>query len=186
MATVTIHGFAPSTYTQSVRMVSSEVGIESELAGLEFQKPSHFALHPFGKMPVLSHGDVHVYETLAIITYLDDTFNESQLQPRSSSGRATMLQSISAAIDYVYPSLVGGLHEPSPEGLSTAAATLKILDAQCGTYLVNDEPTLADFVLFPMVSFALGKLADPKPTGIKRLMRWHQRMAKRKSAKVVS
>ena len=32
-------------------------------------KPSHLALHPFNRVPILRHGDFTVYETSAIVAY---------------------------------------------------------------------------------------------------------------------
>ena len=185
MPHVTIYGFPPSTYVQSARLVCAEAGVDHALAPLEFKKPSHFALHPFGKMPVLEHGEVRVYETLAIAAYVDDVFNEGALQPRSPAERAAMLQWTSVAIDYAYPALVGGLHEPNAETISAAGAMLKSLDAQLeGEHLVGDGPTLADFMLYPMMAFGLGKLKS-KPKGIASLTSWYDRMRQRSSVKAI-
>lgn len=185
MAQVTIYGFPPSTYVQSARLVCVEAGVEHDLGGLEFHQPSHYALHPFGKMPVLEHGSVRLFETLAIVGYVDDVFGEGALQPTDAVAKARMLQWASVAIDYAYPSLVGGLHEPSSDTISAAGATLKTLDAQLtGQHLVGDAPTLADFLLYPMMAFALGKL-ESKPKALKGLMSWYDRMSKRSSVKAI-
>ena len=35
------------------------------------KQPDHMARHPFGRIPVLDHGDFRLYETQAILRYLD-------------------------------------------------------------------------------------------------------------------
>jgi glutathione S-transferase len=45
-------------------------------------RPSHLALHPFNRVPILQHGDFTVYETSAIVTYLDETFPNPSLSQR--------------------------------------------------------------------------------------------------------
>ena len=36
----------------------------------EMGKPTHLALHPFNRVPILQHGDFTVYETSAIVNYM--------------------------------------------------------------------------------------------------------------------
>src|SRR5262249_48419758 len=57
-------------------------------------------------VPILQHGDFTVYETSAIVTYLDDTFPNPSLQPESVRDRARMNQWISAVNSYYYPYMI--------------------------------------------------------------------------------
>jgi glutathione S-transferase len=41
-----------------------------------------------GKVPVLQHGDITIWESLAIIEYIADTFPETNLWPKSAKARA--------------------------------------------------------------------------------------------------
>jgi len=50
-----IIGSLRSTYTRVVRMVCEEKGIEYVLEEAELGAPEIFAIHPFGKMPVMRH-----------------------------------------------------------------------------------------------------------------------------------
>ena len=61
--------------------VADEKNISHELVQLSYRSPEHLALHPFGKMPILQHGDFFLYESLAIATYLDRAFEGPQLTP---------------------------------------------------------------------------------------------------------
>jgi glutathione S-transferase len=75
MAKPEIIGSARSRYTRVVRMVCEEKGIDYVLA------PEVRAIHPFGKMPVLRHGDFELCESKAIATYLDLAFPGPRLIP---------------------------------------------------------------------------------------------------------
>ncbi len=64
-------GSSKSTYTRVVRMVCEEKGIEYTLTETAIFAPELFTVHPLGKMPALRHGDVCLFESKAIATYLD-------------------------------------------------------------------------------------------------------------------
>ncbi len=87
-----------------------EAGVDVELGPLEFKKPSHLALHPYGKLPAFEHEDVRLFETLAIVTYLDRVFGGSKLTPSDPVTQAHRLQWISG----------GGNSQRSSEDLSFA------------------------------------------------------------------
>jgi glutathione S-transferase len=84
-----IIGSTRSSYTRVVRMVCEEKGIDYALTEAELGAPEVFAIHPFGKMPVLRHGDVELFESKAIATYLDRRFPGPTLfRPILSSARS--------------------------------------------------------------------------------------------------
>ena len=58
-------GSSRSTYTRVVRMVCEEKGIDYALTEAELGASEVFAIHPFGKMPVMRHGDVELFESKA-------------------------------------------------------------------------------------------------------------------------
>jgi len=51
-------------------------------------KPTLLRLSPVGKVPVLSDGDVHVWESLAILEYLAEKFPAAKLWPVETKARA--------------------------------------------------------------------------------------------------
>src|SRR5664280_1746147 len=69
-----IIGSVRSTYTWVVCMVCEEKGIEYVLTERPLGAPELLAIHPLGKMPVLRHGEVELFESKAIATYLDRSF----------------------------------------------------------------------------------------------------------------
>jgi hypothetical protein len=74
MAAPEIIGSSRSTYTRAVCMVCEEKGIEYVPTEKPLHAPEIRAIHPFGKMPVLRHGDLELFESKAIATYLDRSF----------------------------------------------------------------------------------------------------------------
>src|ERR1700712_2366548 len=74
-------GSSKSTYTRVVRMVCEENGIEYTLTETAIFAPELLAFHPLGKMPALRHGDVCLFESKAIATYLDRVFEGPEIFP---------------------------------------------------------------------------------------------------------
>jgi len=158
MNKIEIYGVAASSYVQTVRLVCGELGLAYELLPIEFKQPSHKALHPFLKMPAMratiNGGDVQLFETLGIVTYLYGQNEDQRLVPGKLLNRCQMYSWISAAIDYYYPTLVRG---PLAGAIDMEACgyQLKLLDEQLlqTPYIAGPELSLADLFLFPMVCF---------------------------------
>ena len=64
--------------------------------------PTFLSLHPFGRVPVLSHGSFTVFETSAISRYVDSVFGGPSLQPDSSCAIARLNQVIAIIDNYGY------------------------------------------------------------------------------------
>jgi glutathione S-transferase len=84
-----VYGFPRSTFVNIVRMVLTYKEVPYRFHDLEPEmgKPSHLALHPFNRVPILRHGDFTLYETSAIVAYLEETFLQLPSQPRDNRGR---------------------------------------------------------------------------------------------------
>ena len=73
---ITLYSFRRCPFAIRVRMVLHEKEIpfkviEEELKNLS---PELLKLHPEGRVPVLVHGDLVIYESAIITEYLDDCF----------------------------------------------------------------------------------------------------------------
>jgi glutathione S-transferase len=161
----------------------------------EMGKPSHLALHPFDRVPILRHGDFTVYETSAIVAYVDEAFPRLPLQPRSIPERARMDQWISMVNSYYYPYMIHHVtHERLvfPElgiasdekvvahALPKVELGLQVAERQLAhgkSYLLGPDVTLADFYLLPSTfAFSLteeGKAMYPK---FPAFSRWRETM----------
>src|SRR5204863_4873998 len=81
-----IYGADYSTYVRTVRLTFEEKPAEYRLEHVHFlggeaQRPSHLRRQPFGKVPAFEHDGLTLYETDAIIRYVDQVFPGRRLQP---------------------------------------------------------------------------------------------------------
>ncbi len=58
-------------------------------------EPEYLARQPFAKVPAFEHDGFRIYETSAIMRYVDEAFDGPALQPADAKGRAIMEQAIS-------------------------------------------------------------------------------------------
>jgi glutathione S-transferase len=79
MAAIKIYGVPPSTFTRAVRMGCHEKGIDYELVPTFPNTVG--SLNPFGKIPAMTHGELTLFESSAILRYLDQAFAGPKLWP---------------------------------------------------------------------------------------------------------
>jgi glutathione S-transferase len=104
MAAVEIIGFAPSSYTRVARMACEEKGVPYELKQLPPHSPEVLAIHPFGKIPVMRHGNFELCESKAIATYLDSSFDGPPLfptEPRDAARAEQWVSIVNTMMDHV-------------------------------------------------------------------------------------
>src|SRR5213592_2592887 len=90
-----IIGSKASTYARAVCMVCEEKGIDYTLTDVTLGAPELRAIHPLGKMPVLRHGDLALFESAAIAGYLDRSFGGAKLFPSDPRQAALTKQWVS-------------------------------------------------------------------------------------------
>ena len=106
MSDIQIIGFPQSTYVRAVRMAAEEKGVSYELVPEPPHSDAVNAIHPFGKIPVMRHGDVNLCESRAIAGYIDRNFDGPVLFPRDLAAEIDQWVSIvNTAID---PTLIRG------------------------------------------------------------------------------
>jgi glutathione S-transferase len=166
MAKPEIIGATRSSYTRVVRMVCEEKGIDYTLTEVMLDAPELRAIQPFGKMPVLRHGEVELFESAAIATYLDRSFPGPQLFP-SDPRRAALTEQwvsfVNTVIDrtmvrtYLYAYIATADGKPDRAAIERVMpdvrAQLAVLDKAVATtgHLVDDIFTYADINLMPIL-----------------------------------
>lgn len=188
MGKVEIFGFTGSTYVRTAILACIEKGVPFVLSPVEYGQASHLALHPYGKMPAMRHGDLDLYETAAIAVYVDEAFAGAPLQPAAPAERAAMWQLVSAANAYMYGSFVQAMAgNDKPSGISDdARRSFDVLEraASESRYLIGDAPTLADLFVMPMIGFYV-RMVDGGEGVLQRwphVAAWFKRMTTRASA----
>jgi glutathione S-transferase len=199
MSNVEIIGGPRSTYTRVARMVCEEKSIAYELTEAAPRSPDAFAIHPFGKIPVLRHGDFELCESKAIATYLDLNFPGPKLiptEPRQAALTEQWVSLVNTRIDttmirtylfgYIFPKTADG--KPDRNAIDALTPTvereIRLLDravAKAG-FLVGDSLTYADLNLMPIL-FLVRQLPEGAAAmaAAKPLSDYYQRLAARPS-----
>ena len=106
MTRYVVHTVPGSPYGRSVMTTLEEKGADWRLAAIDqadVRGPAHVALHPFGKMPILEWDGRLLYETDAILRYLEDALPGPSLVPSGIDDRARMNQAMGICDAYVFP-----------------------------------------------------------------------------------
>lgn len=200
-----VYGPSFSTYVRSARLALAEKGVEHALVEVDVLKgahtqPEHLARHPFGKVPALEHDGACLYETSAILRYIDEAFDGPSLLPGTPSVRARLNTIVSVVDNYGYQPCVHGLFIPIvlvpslggqvdtakvEASKAPAAAFVAELERLLGTASCfgGDEVTLADLHALPVLTY-LGATAEGREIllAAPRLQVWMNHMSERPSA----
>jgi glutathione S-transferase len=132
-------------------------------------KPEFLALNPRGKVPVILDGSLALYESAAIVEYLDDAYPDygKRLFPGAAGDRALVRRMVCEADNYVGPPVnrlfrLVLLTRPEAWNSGRIATTRDELVAELGRwpgqfrsdYLVGPV-SAADFTLYPLIALAL-------------------------------
>jgi glutathione S-transferase len=202
MSDFVVHGFPGSPFMRSVLVALEEkrapYRIEALTPGAQ-RTPEYQRLHPFGRVPAIQHGDFHLYETQAILRYVDATFAGRALQPREPRAIGRMNQVIGINDWYLFPRvarvivferIVGPvLFGKAPDeaainaALPEARLCLGEIDRLLGDqkHLAGDEFSLADVLLAPQLYYLA---ATPEGASILEgtaLLAWLERVSERAS-----
>ena len=90
MTEIEIISSSTCPFAQRTRMALLEKGIAFRLTEISLDaKPDWFLkISPYGKVPVLRHGNVTLFESSVINEYLEDVFTDRPLLPRDPAERA--------------------------------------------------------------------------------------------------
>jgi glutathione S-transferase len=173
MTDFTVHGIPGSPFVRTVLLALEEKGLPWNLAAIAIgaqREPGYAAIHPFHKIPTLDHGDFRLYETTAILGYLDRAAIANPLTPVDTRARARMDQLISIGLCYVTSTISGAISFPRrvapllglqvddsavaaalPAARSTIAELARLLGDQ--PFFAGNALSLADLMLVPHLAF---------------------------------
>jgi glutathione S-transferase len=167
-----VHGIPGSPFVRAVLLTLEEKGAPHRFARMamgEHKAPAHLARHPWGRIPVLDHGDFRLYETQAILRYLDAVLPDPRMRPAEPRDAARVDQLMNIVDWYlfqqvlakiVFQRVVVPIRGDTPDEAVVAAAMpdarlcIATLADMLGTktWFVGDAPTLADMMLCPTLA----------------------------------
>jgi glutathione S-transferase len=193
--------YYPSTASMAPHMALEEIGAPFELRLVDRDKaghksPEYLRLNPNGLIPVLTDGDLVLYESAAICLYLADRHPATRLAPAfGTPERAHFYKWLIHLTNTLQPELLSYFYPERQSDDAAAALRLKahaerrvgeILDrsdahlAASGPYLLGESFSAADLYLFMLARWTRG-FANPARNrpGLRRLM---ERVAARPAA----
>lgn len=203
MSEFAVHTVPGSPFARSVLAMLEEKKAPYRLVPLapgSTKTPEYLALHPFGRIPVFEHDGFRLYETQAILRYLDRVVPEPALTPSDAKRAARMDQVMNINDWYLYqgvgnviifhrviaPQLLGlppdeeAIKAAMPKAHTVFDELAKLLGDQ--RYFAGDRLSLADILVAPAVDFFTVTpewtvLAAPHAN----LVAWMKRMQERPS-----
>ncbi len=199
-----LYGNLNSTCTRKVLCTLAEKGKEAQfinvdLAKREQKSPEHLARQPFGVVPVLEDEDFQMYESRAIIRYLDDKFPTPKLTPTDIRGKARMEQFTSIEYSYFAPPAMKIVYQKMMNPMRGLPTDQAVLDqgkegvTRCATvlekalegreFLAGDQFSLADIGYMPYVEYIFACGEGELITSHKNVGAWWKRISERPSWK---
>jgi glutathione S-transferase len=202
MSGITVYGIPGSPFLRTVEIVLKEKDVPYQLHAMapgEHKSTEYLKRHPFGRIPAFEHDGFCLYETQAIIRYLDETFIHPQFTPGTAKARARMNQVIGIIEWYFFPkaaapigfnrvigpALLGitadenAVAEAMPMARTSIAVLDDLLDGK--PYLTGESVSLADIMLGAQLDiFSFSPEGGELLQGT-RLQPWLQRMRARPS-----
>ena len=174
MTEVIIHGINGSPFVRAVQLTLEEKGRPYRIAALnpgESKGEAHLKRHPFGRVPAIEHDGFQLYETQAILRYLDAAFPAPALQPTDPRAIGRMNQIIGVNDWYFFPKvaavivfnrIVGPVlmgRQPNEAAIAAALPDARLCIGELNrllgdnAFMAGDELTLADLMLAPQIDF---------------------------------
>jgi glutathione S-transferase len=195
-----IYGNPMSTCTRKVLTVLAEKGHEAEFINIDLQKgeqksAAHLARQPFGVVPVLETDDgFQMYESRAIIRYLDHALPGVSLTPKDLKAYARMEQFISVEQSYfsgnslkvIMERFRGTNNEENiAKGREGIQKPLDVINAALANqkFLAGDDFSLAEVSWAPYVGYLIAVGEGEFITSHKNVSAWWERVASRPSIK---
>jgi len=202
MSEFVVYGVPGSPFLRSVEMGFHEKGQAYRLHAMgpgDSRSEEHLRRHAFGRIPVLEHGDFRLYETQAILRYLDDLFPEPAFEPTDPRAAARMNQLVGVNDWYLFPQvsvalvfqrIVGpalmGL-TPDEAVIAAAMPKAKVCIAEIdrllgdGPFMAGKQLSIADLILAPQLAY-IGMTPEGRELMMDTaLERWLARMNERPS-----
>ena len=181
MALTFFHGHG-SPYSWRVWLALEHLGLPYELKVISFSdkdqlKPEFVALNPRHQVPTIVHEGFALWESLAILEYLDEIAGGHRLFPGTAQERARLWRLVREDEEHldgkgltpIYDELYKKAEGVAPDEARLEAGRKKLREELDyfggelrGAFLAGEAPSAADFVLYPDVAY-VKRIALKKP-----------------------
>jgi glutathione S-transferase len=140
----------------------------------EHQSPQMLAMNPRGRLPVLRDGDYVVFESVAVLHYLDRKYPEPPIFGRSAEEAGVIIRVIEEFQAYTEEHLMRicrGLltgsadphSDPITEAMHVVAREARTIEMRLskGDWIVGDDYSAIDMVIFPAIQLLRRALERP-------------------------
>jgi glutathione S-transferase len=174
MSEFTVHSVPGSPFGRAVLATLEEKAALYRLSPVmpgTLRAPEHLSRHPFGRVPVLEHNGFSLYETQAILRYLDRVLPAPALTPGDCKAAARMDQAMNVNDWYLFqgvanvigfqrvvkPRLMGlapdetAIEAAMPQAHAVFKELARLLGEQ--PCFAGDAVSLADLLIAPQLAF---------------------------------
>lgn len=198
-----VYGHPMSTCTRKVLMTLHEKGAPFDFVTVdimkgEAKKEPHLSRQPFGQVPAIDDDGFALYESRAIMRYLDQKLGGTKLTPQNLQEAAKMEQFISIetsnftppAMKIIYQLVFGSMMGKEPdagavdEGKKGVTRVMDVLDkALAGRdFLAGQQFSLAEIAFAPYIDYLYaGGVGDELVGSRTHVGPWWRRVAERAS-----
>jgi glutathione S-transferase len=155
----------------------------------EHKNPEYLAINPRAQVPALVDGDVRVYESVAIVHYLEHRYPEPSLIPNEPRAMATCFRLIGEFNQKLDPTNIFGSVKFGRKRRVDLRDRIDKLLVECriwegyvgdGPYFAGEAFSIADIVLVPFFGTVIDGLGLPK-ADYPKLHAWYERCKSRAS-----
>lgn len=207
MSGMIVHGVPGSPYVRAALLTLEEKGADYQFAAMKpgtLKQEPHLSRHAFGRIPAFEHDGWVLYETQAIMRYVDAVVPGPRLQPESPRDTARMNQVMGIVDWYLMPQISrtitfnrvvaprfgmpvneDAVAKAIPDARHCIGEVARLLDGQ--TWMCGDAVSLADLLMAPHLSMLAQATEGAEILRAQaNLAGWLDRMEARASMKATS
>ena len=198
---MTLYSGPLSMFGPKVQIAAQEKGLDFDLVMVAYESDRGYApkhpevlrINPKGQVPVLTHGEIELFDSTQIFEYLEDLQPNPPLWPRDLATRARARRLEHQSDEIYFPHIIRLMslqeHLDDPVAIaSMAAATAYYAEMEkiLGTnaWLARDY-SFAD-IAFYMAALFGERRGAPITDATPRLLEWRERMSQRPAVRAVA
>jgi glutathione S-transferase len=178
--TIDVYWGSGSPYSWRVLLALEHKGLPYKshllrLAMQEHKSPHMLAINPRGRVPTLKDGDYVVFESLAVLYYLERKYPAKPLFGESAEEGAVIMRVCCEYQAYIEPhlmrivrALLDRIGDPQSDESTYAmhmiAGEARTIEGRLsrGPWIVGDRPSASDYMIYPGIKLLLRALARPE------------------------